>query len=221
MLLSKYEFGSYLSYCSKGDEGPKDELRKKSRTVMYMLKQDKSISNPPIVFSKYIAQRIKNELNDLPFKNFFGEDVYLVPVPGHSLRREGSLWIAENLAKALESQGLGKVFSCLERIQKVQKSAYCRGKDRPKPMDHYNTIRIKSLMKHMQAPKRIVLIDDLITRGSTMLGCVNVLKDAYPTASMMGFAVMRTISDISLFKDIKDPQVGTVEYRNANLWREP
>jgi len=188
---------------------------------MYYLKQEKSIGDPPVVFSKYIAKKIKDQLQTLPFNTFFEKSVFLVPVPGSSLMKRGDLWVPQNLTTSFQEQGLGTSFPCLERTKKVAKSAFCKSDERPKPEDHYTSIQFKGLMKHTHNPSKIVLVDDIITRGSTILGCINILKDVYPNADIVGFAVMRTISELHLFHDIEDPCVGTVIYTNGNLWRKP
>jgi Phosphoribosyl transferase domain len=221
VLLSEYDFASYLTYCSNRGEGPNIDTRNKARTIMYCLKQEKSIGEPPIVFSKFVAKKINGDIDKLPFNYNFGKDVFLVPVPGSSLMKQGDLWVPENLTKSFEEQGLGTSFPCLERIKKVRKSAFCKPDERPKPEDHYASIQVKRLMIHMHDPSRIVLVDDIITRGSTMLGCINLLKEVYPDAEIVGFAVMRTITDVDLFEDIEDPCVGTVEYKYGKLWRRP
>jgi hypothetical protein len=217
----RFEFASYLTYCSYKGNGSKNDIRNKARTIMYYLKQDKSIGQPPLVFSKFISKKIYNNFDKLPFKNFFGKEVFLIPVPGSSLMKKGDLWVPENLTQSFQEQGLGISFPCLERKRKVPKSAFCKSNERPEPEEHYNSIEVKSLMKHMYEPLRIILVDDIITRGSTMLGCINLLEEVFPKADIKGFAIMRTISDIELFKDIEDPCVGTVRYQNGNLRREP
>jgi predicted amidophosphoribosyltransferase len=221
VLISRYNFASYLTYCSNRGSGLKSDKRTKARNVMYCLKQEKKIGNPPMVFSRFVANRIKTNLERLSFSDYFGTDVFLVPVPGSSLMKQGDLWVPENICKALEEQGLGITFPCLERVKKVPKSAFCKCNERPKPEEHYESIKTKKLIIHMQNPSKIVLVDDLITRGSTILGCINRLKEVYPKAEMRGFAIMRTISNINDFNDIEDPCIGTVEYKENNLWRQP
>lgn len=59
----------------------------------------------------------------------------------------------------------------------------------------------------------IVLIDDIVTRGATLLGAANRLHDVFPAARIRAFAAMRTSSDPSEFRALYEPCVGTITYR--------
>ena len=155
MLVSELEFGSFLAYCS--DKSTQSEKIKESKNVMLNLKKEQSTGNPPRIMSQVIAERIKQNLTQLPFKDFFGKNVALVPVPRSSLMKTDSLWVSDKIAKALANQGFGAYFPCLERIKAVTKSAYAKPDERPKAQDHFNSIKIKSLVYQ---PIEILLIDD-------------------------------------------------------------
>lgn len=85
--------------------------------------------------------------------------------------------------------GLGKVSEeCLERITAVARSSGQRiGTNRPKASQHYESMRVNELLLE---PKEIVLVDDVITRGSTIMGGVNRLAKAFPNAKIRAFAIM-------------------------------
>jgi len=59
-------------------------------------------------------------------------------------------------------------------------------------------------------PKEIVVVDDVVTRGSTFLGGVNRLAEAFPHAKIRAFAVMRSIYDPVDFTNIVDPCKGKI-----------
>ncbi|MHB8566723.1 MAG: hypothetical protein ACYC7D_01575 [Nitrososphaerales archaeon] len=69
----------------------------------------------------------------------------------------------------------------------------------------------------------IVLVDDIITRGHTMIGATWRLLEVFPTANIRGFVAMRTISNPSSFSQIYDPAIGSVTYRQEteDCMREP
>lgn len=59
---------------------------------------------------------------------------------------------------------------------------------------------------------RLVLVDDVVTRGATLLACASRLMEAYPSIPVTGFAVARTMSggfDDSIV-DLKVPVRGVI-----------
>lgn len=70
-------------------------------------------------------------------------------------------------------------------------------------------------------PKDIILVDDVITRGATVLGAVNRLAEAFPSARIRVFAVMRTISNSIKFSKIIEPCIGTISLVGTDSVRNP
>ncbi|MFW5852943.1 MAG: ComF family protein [Nanoarchaeota archaeon] len=214
MLISKLEFGSFLTYCPRRD-GANDEI-KKSRNLMINLKNEQSINNR--FMSELIAERIKENISNLPFKDLFNKNVSLVPVPKSSLMTTDALWVPYRIAKELEKIDLGTLFPCLERIKAVPRSSHSKPEDRPRPIDHYHSIKVKSLVHQ---PKKIMLVDDIITRGSTLIGCSSVLRERYPQVPIFAFAVIRTISNSQDFIAINRPCMGVINLSNGETFRNP
>ena len=210
MLFSELEFGSYLTYTPRGDS----DLAKRSRYIRTQLKLEGTLGDPPKFMSQLVAEKIKLGIDKLPFKHFLGPRVSLVPVPKSSLIKENSLWVPKELAKALSNQGLGGFYPCLKRIFPLQKSSYSIPSNRPKPLDHYNSIKCQPLINK---PEEILLIDDVITRGSTLLGCASRIKEIFPSVPIRAFAALRTISDPDDFIKIEDPCIGKITL-NENGW---
>ena len=50
-------------------------------------------------------------------------------------------------------------------------------------------------------PDEIILIDDVITRGATLLGAANLLADDFPETPIRAFVAMRTISNPDEFNE--------------------
>ena len=215
MNISQIEFGSLLTYTPRGNS----EKANLARTVMTFLKNDR-VMNSGILSSDYMAQIMKKEIKKFPFADYFNSKAILVPVPKSSLLKPGTLWVPERLTTALIKNRLGKSSeACLERIKAVPRSSGQRiGENRPKAFQHYESMQVKKLLFD---PEEIVLVDDVITRGSTVMGGVNRLAEAFPNAKIRAFAMMRVMSDPDDFSDVEDPCVGTVTMIGEDTSRVP
>lgn len=218
MLISELEFGSLWTYCPRTEGDVNEEEIKKSKNLAISLKTESKLAQKEVFMSEFVSQKMQQELDNLPFAGFFTEDTALIPIPKSSLMKADSLWVPDKIARALANKRLGIHLPCLQRIKAVTKSANSTAENRPKAIEHYNSIKIKP---PIQQPKNIVLIDDVITRGATMLACASVLREYYPNASIKGFAVIRTISRPEEFKAIKDPCIGKIYLTNEETIRRP
>jgi len=207
--LTRLEFGSLLSYTPRGSS---DEIQK-ARDVMLTIKSDGFIDQPPIQMSHWIGSTIQKKVKSLPFASFFDQETSLVPVPRSSLMKPDTLWVPDRIASALVEKRLGKeVVQCLVRETPVPKAAWSDSSQRPTPSRHFETIAVQGSIED-PPPQKLVLVDDIVTRGATLLGSANRLLEAFPKARVRAFAAMRTISVPSEFVNLYDPQSGTIEYR--------
>jgi hypothetical protein len=208
MRLNQLEFGSLLSYCPRGDSS--EEIQR-SRRIMRCVKNDYFVEDPPVLMSEWISRTMEGRRSELPFNSFFGANSVLVPLPRSSLLQPDSLWVPERIANALVKRRFGaRVLSCLTRLRAVRKSATSQAELRPTPTEHFQSFAVQG---NLGSAKDIVLIDDIITRGHTMIGAANRLLEAFPASRIHAFAAMRTISDSNDFSRIYDPQIGSIEYR--------
>jgi ComF family protein len=119
-----------------------------------------------LALGNFLAQRISETIAAFPVL----ENAHLVPVPPRPGKIKETGWDqVEYLAKLLRKNGFS-VCRCLKRKKsKVQKrlSRIERMKNLKGRVYHYGTI-----------PKTVLVIDDVITTGSTLEVCSGILKEA-------------------------------------------
>jgi len=216
-LLSRLEFGSFLSYTPRPTPG--DQEQEGSKNLTTNLKRDRAVGNPPAPVSQLLATAMKEHLASLPFRQFFGPTTALVPVPSSSLRSKGALWVPLNLAEALEALGLGQAMPILSRRVALPKSATAEAKHRSTAVAHYESLDVDA---RLDVPEEILLVDDVITRGATLLGAASRLHHSFPAARIRAFAMVRTVSNAEEFVSLKDSHTGCIELRsNGQTSRRP
>jgi hypothetical protein len=213
LSLTKLEFGSVFSYSPRGQS----VSEKESQSMMMSIKTDPYFSNPPILVSKSISNFIKDKMSTLPFAQFFMTDPILVPVPSSSLSKPGTLRVPLRLALELLQNGIGSaVEDLLLRRDPLPKAATSQARDRPKAVEHYLSLEVQ---KRLSDPHHILLVDDIITRGATMLGAANRLRETFPGVHIFAFAAMRTMTPPFVFRDIYDPCIGEIALRGEHTFR--
>ncbi|HJW94813.1 MAG TPA: hypothetical protein VJ901_14440 [Thermoanaerobaculia bacterium] len=183
------------------------------------MKEERFIGAPPQSPSVYAARRLKEEHPGALFDVLFADSPLLVPVPRSSLPVEGGIWPAFNIASALVQHGIGAaVLPCLERTRAVPKSAFATSGTRPKPVDHYDSIQATSMVTDRSS---ICLVDDVITKGATLIGAATRLRETYPQATITAFALVRTLGFVDDIDEIVEPVIGTIVLRGGESFREP
>lgn len=151
-------------------------------------------------------------------RGLFAVDTVLVPVPGCAPRGE-SLWAAEQLACALKAVGLGgRVWPLLERRCAVRKSATALSGERPTVREHYLSF---SVARSPAPPHRIVLVDDVVTKGRTLLAAALRLREAFKDADVRAFALLRTVGFRSRLERLVEPCCGVIRWGGGDARREP
>ena len=204
-------FASLLSYTPKSrwdDLNMPQELLDELKTGhAYMLALKRNCNQPNGSSSIYDSIAKWCSDRDL-FPDFFSKETILVPVPGSTLTKPDTLWVPKLLAEALTKHGLGSdVVTCLSRISPIPKSAHSKPEDRATPSKHTASMNIERMITD---PKSVLLIDDLVTKGSTFLGATWKMTEMYPDASIKAFAAMGTVSNINDFTKVMNPQEGTI-----------
>lgn len=156
------------------------------------------------------------------FAGVFGRDATLVPVPRSAPRRtDDTLWPGLGLAAALHEHGLGRdVQQLLERTRAVPKAHGSPGGERPDVSTLGRSLRWRGDLG--SDLERVVLVDDVVTRGTTFLSAREVIHSVQPGLSVEGFAAIRTMS-FEVVERPLDPVRGTITLTSDRRWgwREP
>ncbi|MBL8144457.1 MAG: hypothetical protein JNM38_25300 [Acidobacteria bacterium] len=126
-----------------------------------------------------------------PLLDLFHGTVTLIPVPRSGLTKDHSLWPARLLCDALNRKGIGvNTVRALSRTTAIRKSA--TSPDRPTVQEHVASLHAQA---SVDVEDVVVLVDDVVTRGSTILGCAWRLADVMPKVTIRAFAFARTLRD--------------------------
>ena len=212
-MLSRLEFGASHVYSPRGQT----PLSRQSQDLVRRLKR-----GDPRLFSQF-AERCLLLVREGYFPGFFGDTTSIVPIPGSAPLVAGGLWVPMLVASQFRSFGLGRqVLPMVKRVFAVPKSAFARPGERPNVQQHYDSVTVYCLAP---APTRIVLLDDVVTQGCTLLAVASRVADTYPNAEVRAFALVRTMSgvDVDHVDGIRPgtlvaPCVGGIELRQDN-WR--
>jgi predicted amidophosphoribosyltransferase len=131
---------------------------------------------------------------------------------------QDSRWPAHELCAEFVKAGLGaQSLALIERAHRVSKAAFSGADERPTARMHFESFMCASQIGPSQ---HITVVDDLITRGATMLAAVAVLQRAYPAATVRGFALIRTMSDVAI-QNVTEPVEGRIVLRGDETFRRP
>ena len=178
--------GSLFVYATKGQTA----LSRSVREFIINVKQDRIESKTGRFYADLASERLARERPPV-LMSFFGPDVALVPVPTSALTRPNTVWCALTLCKFLQAAGLAaEVVPMLYRAVAVRKSA--GSSERPSADQHRRSFALEPPLGFGRS--RIVLVDDVVTRGCTILGAALRLREAIPDADINAFALARVQS---------------------------
>lgn len=210
-MLSEVRFASLLAYSPRG----RSDVSIRSRKIRDLIK---------LADAKTLAQAVAEMLKRLPASirgEFFGPDAVLVPAPRSApLKTTDALWPARVICEALIGSGLGReTRTFLARTEVEPKSAYAAPGQRPTVERHLETMKVE---REIDAPERLTIVDDIVTKGATLLAAVSHIQTAFPSAIVRAFALLRTCGLVAEVEKIVDPVVtGRITYANGRLDRDP
>jgi hypothetical protein len=154
----------------------------------------------------------------------------LIPVPGSAPLQRAD-WVGARLAWCLKELRLGtKVCPLLRRRYPVKKSAFAATGERPSVLEHYASFAVETGCLGMalagerafrQKGLRLILVDDVITRGRTLLAAARRLREAFPGAEIRAFALLRTLGPREALHQVLDPCEGEIWWISGDARRRP
>jgi predicted amidophosphoribosyltransferase len=209
-MIATLEFASCYVYSPAGA----GELCERSRLLRELLKEGNSR------FLKNFAEGVQRQVAESPsLAGFLSPADVLVPVPGSAPKRDQRGYVASRLADALLQQGLGlDTWNGLKRVRRVQKSSTAAASARPSVARHYESFSIDALAR---PPTSLVLVDDVITKGRTLLAAAVRLHEAFPGANIRAFALLRTRGLIPEVHQLLEPCRGLISWRGGDAHRNP
>lgn len=197
-LLSEVRFGAFLVYCPRSTS----ETSRKSREWRANIKFDR----PPGI-SKAVGA-LRQAFDRTPLTEVLGPGVTLVPVPKSAPLVEGALWPAQRICLELIRQGLGKeILPCVRWVTAVPKSAFAAPGQRPTPQQHLDSMAADPALSR---PSRVTVVDDIVTKGATLLAVASHVQRLFPEADVRAFALVRTMGLVPEVERIVDPCVGMI-----------
>jgi predicted amidophosphoribosyltransferase len=209
-LIDRVAYAAGYAYSPRGNS----EVSQRSRQLRDLVKG----ANPQTL--PQIAARVSQWAAAREFPGFFGPQTTLVPVPARAPRRDpDALWVPERICLALHAAGLGReVWPALQRTVAVPKSAFAARGERPELQVHMESLAVTS---HVPPTPRILLVDDFVTKGRTLLAAAKVLDAAMPALEIRAFAVVRTMGLVPDVEQIRWPVVGEIRLEDGDAVREP
>ena len=208
-MIRRVAFASCYVYSPSGN----NVVCKRSRLLRSLLKAGDA------KFMQRYAVRVRQQVEqDSQLSGYFLPQDVLVPVPGSAPRVRG-IWVAAELAQALVQAGLGsKSWPGLHRISAVRKSATAAQGARPTVALHYQSFGIEQPLFPADS---FVLIDDVVTRGRTLLAAAARVREAFPHAQIRTFALLRTMGFLTDIAQLLEPCRGEIRWRAGDARRIP
>jgi hypothetical protein len=209
-LLSEIRFGSLLDYSPRGQS----EISQRSRATCYAIKSGQ------LDALDLFADRLGEHVHaDGVLAPLFGEGLTLVPMPRSAPLIPAAHWPALRIAQAIISDGLANnLVPALERTSAVTMSSHSSPGERPSASAHYDSLRAHLWL---DVSNRILVVDDVVTKGATAIAALSRLAETYPNAELSLLAAIRTRGLIPDIERILNPVVGLIRLINEEPQRDP
>ncbi len=202
-------FTSFYVYSPRGTGWVAED----SRAMCGRVKAGDSIWLPRLAACVYRAS-----LHHRDLARVFARGGVLVPVPG-SGRTSDRPWAALQLALALSQVGFGlRVWTGLHRRYGVVKSATAGAAGRPSVREHYDSF---AATLPAWPTCRIILVDDVVTKGRTLLAAAARLRTVAADVDVRAFALLRTAGFADHIERTIEPCQGVIRWAGGDARREP
>jgi predicted amidophosphoribosyltransferase len=209
--LSTISCASWLVYATRAT----DDDAKRVMSAILKIKTDRVDAATGTPFVRLVIERIAARIAD-DARAVFGGHPMLVPVPGSSLTKPHTVWPSRRVCEELVGQGLGDdVLAIVSRTIAVPKSAGSVA--RPTLDQHVHSF---SVQPGLAPPSRLLVVDDVVTSGTTMMACAIKLAQAFPGVPVSGFALARVQSAGNPDR-VLDPIIQRVTIAGQRCKREP
>jgi predicted amidophosphoribosyltransferase len=203
-------FAACYVYSPKGES----EVSQRSRQLCARVK-----SGSTKWLRSYAATVHQEVVHGRRFLEFFNDHTLLVPIPEYRPSSHMSFWTARRFALALQQTGLAEeVWTGLRRVCSVEKSSSAWMWERPTVQQHYQSFAVIPSSKQA---RKIVLVDDVITKGRTLAAAAMRLQDAFPNAEVRAFALVRTMGFVLDVPRLFDPCQGEIQWNGTDAYRAP
>ena len=202
---------SWLIYATRAT----GDTARRARNLIINIKTDKvdAKRGRPVVELAIAAAVSKLEPSA---RAMFDGDPLLVPVPRSGLTKAHTVWPAQRIAQELVRQGLGgDVVPVISRAVAVAKSA--GNLVRPKLAEHLASLAVQ---KSFRPPSGLLLVDDVVTSGTTLMACMVRLADAFPGVPIAAFALARVQSQGEAVQ-VFEPLVEEIYLSSSHCIRGP
>lgn len=193
-------------------------VSERSRLMLALLKADN------VKFIPKYAARVRQQAESSTLQEFFSNAECLMPVPRSAPQPMGVLSVTEHLAGALVREGIGqRVLPILKRKWAVPKSATAPVGKRPTVKRHYESLVVElcGVEACAQLPERIMLVDDVITKGRTLLAAATRVREVFPGVAISAFALVRTMGLITGVDCLLEPALGEIRWAEGDALRSP
>ena len=210
LLRASLSFTSFYVYSPRATGW----VAEASRRICHRVKQSNVVWLP-----RYVGRVYRASLRDQQLALLFNRGAVLVPVPGSAASSTATTWPALQLAVALKDIGFAlPVQPVLRRQVTVRKSSTAPIAARPSVREHYASFGIAASFVGVD---RVVLVDDVVTKGRTLLAAAARLHERLPHADIRAFALIRTVGFAPCMDHLIEPSHGCIRWLAGDAVREP
>lgn len=214
--FSDVSYASFFIYPARPTTGrQRTDVEDRAKAFVIGVKQlrvNPRFTPPDLV--EWSIDQMKAAMPGTVLQSFFGAGrASVIAAPGAGLTLKNSVSAPQALCQALyRSELVAKVLPRIMRTKAVTKSAFAPAGQRTTLLGHYESMAVEE--RGLNAGDDIIVVDDVVTKGATLLAAAARVREAYPDARVRVFALART-SDI-IGTRVREPMVGRIyEYFNS------